>query len=178
MEDDSHDTIDLDGVDLGSEPNHVKDIKENDKKRKRKAPSKPRKTFSECWKYFDPKFKLDENGNPANVEGNKQKILAFKKKICGDVEGGSASGTLQTWKYNEKVIKKSLIELIVLAELPFKFVEHPAFSKFCTNMQPKFNLPSRFTIARDVSKFYLEERKDLVNFLSNSSTTVHLTTDT
>ncbi|GJS68508.1 reverse transcriptase domain-containing protein [Tanacetum coccineum] len=47
---------------LGSEPNHVKDIKENDKKRKRKAPSKPRKTFSECWKYFDPKFEPDENG--------------------------------------------------------------------------------------------------------------------
>nr|GFA71363.1 zinc finger BED domain-containing protein RICESLEEPER 2 [Tanacetum cinerariifolium] len=34
----------------------------NDKKRKRKAPSKPRKTFSECWKYFDPKFEPDENG--------------------------------------------------------------------------------------------------------------------
>ncbi|GKB37127.1 hypothetical protein Tco_0882069, partial [Tanacetum coccineum] len=43
IEDDSHDTIDLDGVDMGSEANHVKDIKENDKKRKRKAPSKPRK---------------------------------------------------------------------------------------------------------------------------------------
>ncbi|GJT71160.1 hypothetical protein Tco_1030446 [Tanacetum coccineum] len=117
MEDD---TIDLHGVDLDSEANHVNDIKENDKKRKRKAPSKPRKTFFECWKYFDPKFELDENGNPANAEGNKQKILAFKKKIGGDVEGGSTSGTLQTWKYDEKVIKKSLIELIILAELPFR----------------------------------------------------------
>ncbi|GJY91544.1 zinc finger BED domain-containing protein RICESLEEPER 2 [Tanacetum coccineum] len=173
MEDD---TIDLHGVDLDSEPNHVKDIKKNDKKRQRKAPSKPRKTFSECWNYFDPKFEPDENGvltkmayckwcpavykadsvkngtvnmnrhyvkcdkNPANEESNKQKKLAFKKKIGGDVEGGSTSGTLQTWKYDEK--------------------------------------PSTLTIARDVSKFYLEERKDLVNFLSNSSTTVHLTTDT
>ncbi|GJV19869.1 zinc finger BED domain-containing protein RICESLEEPER 2 [Tanacetum coccineum] len=44
-------------------------------------------------------------------------------------------------------------------------------------MQPKFDLPSHFTIARDVSKFYLEERKGLVKFLSNNSTTVHLTTD-
>nr|GEV82154.1 reverse transcriptase domain-containing protein [Tanacetum cinerariifolium] len=207
-------TVDLDGVDLGSELNHDKDIEKNDKKRKRKAPSKPRKTFSQCWKYFDPKFEPDENGvmtkmayckwclavykahsvkngtgnmnkhyvicdkNPANEEGNKQKKLAFKKKIGGDVEGGSTSETLQTWKYDEKVIKKSLIKLIVLAELPFKFVEHPDFSEFCTNIQPKFNFPSRFTIARDVSKFYLEKRKDLVNFLSNSSTTVHLTTDT
>ncbi|GJZ50335.1 hypothetical protein Tco_0604525 [Tanacetum coccineum] len=35
MEDD---TIDLDGVDLGPEPNHDKDVEKNDKKRKRKAP--------------------------------------------------------------------------------------------------------------------------------------------
>ncbi|GJZ76052.1 zinc finger BED domain-containing protein RICESLEEPER 2, partial [Tanacetum coccineum] len=42
MEDD---TIDLHGVDLDSEPYHVKDIKKNDKKRQRKAPSKPRKTL-------------------------------------------------------------------------------------------------------------------------------------
>ncbi|GJS73076.1 zinc finger BED domain-containing protein RICESLEEPER 2 [Tanacetum coccineum] len=194
MEDD---TIDVHGVDLDSEPNHVKDIKKNDKERQRKAPSKPRKTFSECWNYFDPKFEPDENGvltkmayckwcpavykadsvkngtvnmnrhyvkcdkNPANEESNKQKKLAFKKKIGGDVEGGSTSGTLQTWKYDEKVIKKSLIGLIVLAELPFKFVEHPDLHKFCTNMQPKFNLPFRFTIARDVSKYYLEVEKTL-----------------
>ncbi|GJS53056.1 zinc finger BED domain-containing protein RICESLEEPER 2 [Tanacetum coccineum] len=45
-------------------------------------------------------------------------------------------------------------------------------------MQPRFNIPSHFTIARDVSKFYLEERKSLFNFLSKDSTTVHLTTDT
>ncbi|GKD01278.1 hypothetical protein Tco_1171552 [Tanacetum coccineum] len=59
MEDD---TIDLDGVDLGPEPNHDNDVEKNDKKRKSKAPSKPRKTFFECWKYFDPKFKPDEDG--------------------------------------------------------------------------------------------------------------------
>ncbi|PWA92130.1 zinc finger BED domain-containing protein RICESLEEPER 2 [Artemisia annua] len=107
----------------------------DDNKRKRKATAKPRKTTSECRKYFDP-------------------------------------------KYDEKVIKKSLIELIVLAGLPLKFVEHPAFIEYCKKMQPRFNMPSRFTIARDISKFYLDERKSLFNFLSNKATTVHLTTDT
>nr|GEU69945.1 zinc finger BED domain-containing protein RICESLEEPER 2 [Tanacetum cinerariifolium] len=58
MEDD---TIDLDGVDLGFEPNHDKDIEKNDKKRKRKTSNKPRKMFAECWKYFDPKSEPDEN---------------------------------------------------------------------------------------------------------------------
>ncbi|GJR41976.1 hypothetical protein Tco_1310079 [Tanacetum coccineum] len=42
----------------------------------------------------------------------------------------------------------------------------------------EFNMPSRFKIARDISKFYLEERNRLFKFLSKDSTTVHLTTDT
>ncbi|GJZ01288.1 zinc finger BED domain-containing protein RICESLEEPER 2 [Tanacetum coccineum] len=147
----------------------VDTIGNEDKKCKRKAPSNPRKLRAECWKYFDQKFEKDKDG--------KQKKLAFKKKISENDEGGTNSGTLETWKYDEKVIKESLIKLIVLAELPFKFVEHPAFIKFSSDMQPRFNMPSRFKIARDISKFYLEERKSLFNFLSKDSTTVHLTTD-
>ncbi|PWA92102.1 zinc finger BED domain-containing protein RICESLEEPER 2 [Artemisia annua] len=103
---------------------------------------------------------------------------AFKKKIGEKDEGGSSIGTLETWKYDEKVIKNSLSKLIVLAELPFKFVEHPTFIEYSTNMQPRFNMPSRFTTAWDISKFYLDERKSLFNFLSNKTTTLHLTTDT
>ncbi|GJZ90667.1 zinc finger BED domain-containing protein RICESLEEPER 2 [Tanacetum coccineum] len=91
---------------------------------------------------------------------------------------GCSSGTLQNWKYDEKAIKSSLIELIVLAELPFKFVEHPAFIKYSKNLQPKYNLPSRHTISRDVAKFYLEEKEKLVKFLGNPNHTIHLTTDT
>ncbi|PWA46371.1 zinc finger BED domain-containing protein RICESLEEPER 2 [Artemisia annua] len=182
--------------------------------KKRKAPSKPRRTTSECWKYFDPKMEEDENGhiikfayckwchavikadsrqhgtrplnthymncdkNPDAEKLRKQKFLAFKKKIGDNNEGVTSIGTLETWKYDEKDIKKALLELVVLAELPFKFVEHPAFIKFAAKMQPKFNMPSRFTIARDISKFYIEERKSLLNYLSNKATTVHLTTDT
>ncbi|GJR05888.1 zinc finger BED domain-containing protein RICESLEEPER 2 [Tanacetum coccineum] len=192
----------------------VETLGSEDKKRKRKAPSNPRKPKAECWKYFDQKFEKDEDGvttkmayckwcpavfkadshrhgtrhlnnhypncesNPDVEKLKKQKKLAFKKSIGEKDEGGTSSGTLETWKYDEKVIKESLIRLIVLAELPFKFVEHPTFIKFSSDMQPRFNMPSRFKIVRDVSKFYLEERKSLFSFLSKDSTTVHLTTDT
>ena len=71
-----------------------------------------------------------------------------------------------------------MIELIVLAELPFKFVEHQAFITYSNTLQPKYNLPSRHTISRDVSKFYLEEKKRLLKFLGNPNHTIHLTTDT
>ncbi|PWA49578.1 zinc finger BED domain-containing protein RICESLEEPER 2 [Artemisia annua] len=196
------------------QPIDVENVECDDDKRKRKAPPKPRKTTSECWKYFDPKMEADDDGtiikwayckwcpavfkadsrlhgtrqlnthykncndNPDIEKFRKQRKLAFKKNIGENDAGGSSMGTLETWKYDEKDIKQSLIELIVLAELPFKFVEHPAFIKYSAKMQPRFNLPSRFTIARDISKFYLEERKSLLNFLSNKDTTVHLTTDT
>ncbi|GJZ28770.1 zinc finger BED domain-containing protein RICESLEEPER 2 [Tanacetum coccineum] len=210
-------TTSLDPFDVTSLEDETIDVEtlgSEDKKRKRKAPSNPRKPKAECWKYFDQKFEKDEDGvttkmayckwcpavfkadshrhgtrhlnnhyvncdaNPDVEKIKKQKKLAFKKKIGENDEGGTSSGTLETWKYDEKVIKESLIKLIVLAELPFKFVEHPAFIKFSSDMQPRFNMPSRFTIARDISKFYLEERKSLFNFLSKDSTTVHLTTDT
>ncbi|GJW70991.1 zinc finger BED domain-containing protein RICESLEEPER 2 [Tanacetum coccineum] len=165
----------------------VDTIGNEDKKHKIKAPSNPRKPKAESV------FKADShrhgtrhlNNHYPNCDANpdvekikKQKKLAFKKKISENDEGGTNNGTLETWKYDEKVIKESLIKLIVLAELPFKFVEHPAFIKFSSDMQPRFNMPSCFKIVRDISKFYLEERKSLFNFLSKDSTTVHLTTDT
>ncbi|GKA74322.1 zinc finger BED domain-containing protein RICESLEEPER 2 [Tanacetum coccineum] len=115
--------------------------------------------------------------NPMNEERLKQKKLNFMKDNNRDGEGCS-TGTLQNWKYDEKAIKSSLIELIVLAKLPFKFVEHPAFIKYSKNLQPKYNLPSRHTISRDVAKFYLEEKEKLVKFLGNPNHTIHLTTDT
>ncbi|GJT94202.1 zinc finger BED domain-containing protein RICESLEEPER 2 [Tanacetum coccineum] len=199
---------------LEDETIDVETIGDEDKKRKRKAPSNPRKPKVECWKFFDQKFEKDDDGviikmayckwrpaffkadsrkhgtrhlndhypncdsNPDVEKIKKQKQLAFKKKISENDEGGTSSGTLETWKYDEKKIKDSLIKLIVHAELPFKFVEHPAFIKFSSDMQPRFNMPSRFKIARDISKFYLEERNRLFKFLSKDSTTVHLTTDT
>ncbi|PWA35637.1 hypothetical protein CTI12_AA607710 [Artemisia annua] len=117
--------------------------------------------------------------NPENEVRLKQAKLSLMKDVNGDGAGGSSgTGTLQNWKYDEKVIKNSLIELVVLAELPFKFVEHPAFIRYSNNLQPKYNLPSRHTISRDVSKFYLEEKKKLVKFLGNPNNTIHLTTDT
>ncbi|PWA69583.1 zinc finger BED domain-containing protein RICESLEEPER 2 [Artemisia annua] len=117
-------------------------------------------------------------GNPMNEERLKQQKLCFtKKENNGDGEGCS-NGTLQNWKYDEKAIKRSLIELIVLAELPFKFVEHPAFIKYSNSLQPKYNLPSRHIISRDVSKFYIEEKKKLLKFLGNPNHTIHLTTYT
>ncbi|CAI9285259.1 unnamed protein product [Lactuca saligna] len=63
-------------------------------------------------------------------------------------------------------------------ELPFKFVENEAFVEYTNALNAKVVLPSRHTISRNVSKFYIEERTKMLQFLSNPKTAIHLTTDT
>ncbi|PWA50821.1 zinc finger BED domain-containing protein RICESLEEPER 2 [Artemisia annua] len=161
------------------------DSNKNDKKRKRVSKGGIGNEKAECWnrhryKWYEKHERaLPYDFNPENQVRLKQAKLSLMKDVNGDGAGSSSgTGTLQNWKYDEKVLKNSLIELIVLPELPFKFVEHPTFIRYSKNLQPKYNLPSRHTISRDVSKFYLEEKKKIVKFLGNPNNAIHLTTDT
>ncbi|GJX27415.1 zinc finger BED domain-containing protein RICESLEEPER 2 [Tanacetum coccineum] len=96
----------------------VETIGNEDKKRKRKAPSNPRKPKAECWKYFDQKFEKDEDRvitkmayckwcsavfkSDCHRHGNKKKI-AFKKRFVENDVGGTNGGTLENvGKYDEK----------------------------------------------------------------------------
>ncbi|PWA39151.1 zinc finger BED domain-containing protein RICESLEEPER 2 [Artemisia annua] len=167
--------------------------------KKRKAPSKPRRTTSECWKYFDPKMEADENGNiikfayckwcPAvlkadsrlhgtrqlnthymNCDKNpdaeklrKQKFLAFKKKIGDNKEGVSSIGTLETWKYDEKDIKKALLDQRVT-----NFKEN--IEKTCNSK--KFlvsECPTRWNSTHDMLKTVIELKEAFFYYDFNNS---------
>jgi hypothetical protein len=52
--------------------------------------------------------------------------------------------------------------MVILDELPFRILEIYGFRKFCKAVQPKFrNIPSHFTLARDVVKIYFDEKEKL-----------------
>ena len=54
--------------------------------------------------------------------------------------------------------------MIIIDELPFRFVEGYEFQKYSTILQPKLrirDIPSRQTIARDVIGIYGVEREKL-----------------
>lgn len=68
--------------------------------------------------------------------------------------------------------------MIITDELAFTFVEKWSFKYFCSVMQPKFEVPSRVSIARDIMSLYVEEKKNLKLMFSNSSQQICLTTDT
>ncbi|MFQ6645722.1 hypothetical protein Gotur_019092 [Gossypium turneri] len=67
--------------------------------------------------------------------------------------------------------------MIVINELPFKFVESEGFRKFMFATCPRFHIPSRSTMTRDVYQLYLDERSKIKQLLKSSCSRVCLTTD-
>ncbi|XP_042961513.1 zinc finger BED domain-containing protein RICESLEEPER 2-like [Carya illinoinensis] len=62
-----------------------------------------------------------------------------------------------------------------MGELPFQIVDVEGFQVFCHYMEPRFQLPSRHTVANDVKKHYRSEKEKLRGFLAGQF--VCLTTD-
>ena len=60
-------------------------------------------------------------------------------------------GNVVSRTFTNAVGRKILAKMIILDELPFRFVENQGFRRFCNVFQPNFNIPSCFTIAKDVS---------------------------
>ena len=58
--------------------------------------------------------------------------------------------------------KKALAKMIIIDELPFRFVEVYGFQKYSTILQPKLqirDIPSRQIVARDVIGIYGVEKE-------------------
>ncbi|KAL3536596.1 hypothetical protein ACH5RR_005057 [Cinchona calisaya] len=68
--------------------------------------------------------------------------------------------------------------MIILDDLPFKFVDREGFKQFCQELQPRFRLPSRPTLTRDCYALFLAEKKNLKDFFKKLSSRVCLTTNT
>ena len=68
--------------------------------------------------------------------------------------------------------------MIIIDELPFKFVENLGFRGFMIATQPLFKIPSHMTIARDCMQLFIEEKVKLKSILSMNYQIVSLTTDT
>uniref|UniRef100_A0A3Q7HN75 Uncharacterized protein n=1 Tax=Solanum lycopersicum TaxID=4081 RepID=A0A3Q7HN75_SOLLC len=71
------------------------------------------------------------------------------------------NNNLETWKFEQEVCRRALVEMIILDELPFSFVEKEGFKKFMSKVQPLFLIPSRRTITKDCYEVYGELRINL-----------------
>ncbi|GKC29417.1 zinc finger BED domain-containing protein RICESLEEPER 2-like protein [Tanacetum coccineum] len=94
-------------------------------------------------------------------------------KICDKFPGNMLDGQTQlsiqkgdsddrkmiAWKFDQQSIRRSLAYMLIVDELPFRFVEGKGFKHFLNATQPLFHTPSRITMARDCMKLYLKEKK-------------------
>ena len=111
---------------------------------------------STLWKHFRNCKKY-----PANMVDKRQKTLNFQNS------GLEGETQLVNWKFDQELCRKALAKMIIIDELPFKFVEREGFRYFCNVMQPKFKIVSRTTIGRDCLELYASEKKKLKNALAS-----------
>ncbi|WOL08247.1 zinc finger BED domain-containing protein RICESLEEPER 2-like [Canna indica] len=93
---------------------------------------------------------------------------------------GDASTTkmLVPHSYKFEDCRRVLAEFVISDEQTFTVVEGNGFCKLLHQLEPRFTIPSRFTIARDYYNLYLDEMRKLKDFLKKSCVRVCLTIDT
>ncbi|KAM3358196.1 hypothetical protein P3S68_021127 [Capsicum galapagoense] len=82
------------------------------------------------------------------------------------------------WKFEQEVVRRALVEMIIVDELPFSFVENEGFKKFMSKAQPLFWIPSCRTITRNCYDVYGELRLSLKRSFREMQPRICLTTDT
>ena len=88
---------------------------------------------------------------PGVIDTN-QTTLSFQAKQTGGVEG-EFSNELVVAKFSIERIRMALVRMIIVDELPFRFVEHDGFIYFMGVVEPRFPVPSRLTIQGIVLNF-------------------------
>ena len=86
--------------------------------------------------------------------------------------------SLMLSKYDQLRCKRALAKILILDELPFRFVENPGFHRFCFELCHLFDLPSRRTIVRELYQLYIDEKTKLKKYFNRSNVRVCLTTNT
>ncbi|XP_074347010.1 zinc finger BED domain-containing protein RICESLEEPER 2-like [Apium graveolens] len=144
----------------------------------------PMKDRSMVWDHFDKFTNTDDTkkarckyyGNEycANSSSNDTSSLNAHLKVCkqlplsGESKKtqlslepiGENEGILKKWFFDQKVSRHKLAYMVIIDELPFRFVEGEGFINFMRTTQPFFKVPSRFSVARDCYQIYLEEKKN------------------
>jgi hypothetical protein len=94
-----------------------------------------------------------------------QPTIAYHYKKTA-VEGENDTKEIEVHQFSIKKIRLALARMIIVDELPFRFVEHEGFNYYMNVVEPRFPIPSRVTVVKDCMKLYLNERKKLKDVLS------------
>ncbi|XP_062158668.1 protein neprosin-like [Alnus glutinosa] len=101
-----------------------------------------------------------------------------QSKFTFEAGQGSNGNNLMIAKYSEKVIREALCEMIIVDEMPFMTLEGKGFQKLLRVLEPRFKVPSRYTVMKDCVKLYIRDKNILKNTFFTTGQRVCLTTDT
>ena len=85
--------------------------------------------------------------------------------------------SLLRFKFDKDKACYELIRMIVLHELPFRFVEYVGFRRFVASLNPAFTLMSRTTIKDDCMAEFDKQKIELLEVLKTLPSRVSLTAD-
>ncbi|CAH9114483.1 unnamed protein product [Cuscuta epithymum] len=107
-----------------------------------------------------------------------RQVLLTYQPITAAIPTEEPTGVLGTWVFDQTAIRRALAEMHIIDELPFRFVDRQGFRKFMSIACPRFKIPSRWTIARDIYQIYLDEKLNLKRLFRETTQRVSITTDT
>ena len=110
---------------------------------------------------------------------SRQSLLTLKKdKNLVEATSKDPIGVVGTWKFDQEGIRKALTHMLIIDEIPFKFMERDGFNKFMAATCPMFKIPSRATITRDCLNLFIDEKLKLKNFIKTNTQRISITIDT
>ncbi|GMJ02868.1 DAYSLEEPER [Hibiscus trionum] len=183
-----------------SSPTKVNDPSATSNKRVRKQ-QQPR---AFCWSHFtkyvtedgenmarckhcDSTYTMHTGGSTTNLNNHLKTCLKKPRGSTFDSKqseltfakfGLESETSFSTWKFDEDSIRKALIHMIIVDELPFRIVEEEGFKLFLSKACPRFHLPSRFTIRKDCLDLFNSMKILMKNSFGQDTSRICLTTDT
>ncbi|KAI3859464.1 hypothetical protein MKW92_002957 [Papaver armeniacum] len=80
-----------------------------------------------------------------------------QQQLTFQVSDDGETHSVVTHSFDQDACRASLTRMIIKCELPFILVQREGFQEFCHQLEPRFEVPSRYTEARDCMKMYLSE---------------------
>ncbi|XP_027932002.1 zinc finger BED domain-containing protein RICESLEEPER 2-like [Vigna unguiculata] len=102
---------------------------------------------------------------------NKRQKVGSSSTIDGNINSPSYG------RFDQEICQEELVKMFVEVELPFRFVEHVAFRRYSNALQPRFKIPSHYTISRNIVTLWNAKKIYLKDFISQHCQRVCLTTD-
>ena len=109
------------------------------------------------------------------LQATDQTNLSYQTSTATD---GTQTKKLVIPQYSEKMLRDMLAEMIITDEMPFTTVEKRGFRKFLNFVEPRFPIPSRYTVMRDCMKRHAKDKEEMRKMFITTGQRVSFTTDT